>query len=281
MSCQAFREAILEGTGGLLTPEERSPPSQLHSSHLVECPACRAFAAQQERTVQQVVKGLRLLAEADAGAEAPEAVEAHLLAAFEVQRTVLVGPPNGWWGARGRRPFFLVGSAVAALLLLASLPLVERLRPSGRHVSSLPTLGTVRHGTPTPLGESPRLIVSTGEDGRQAQPSRSVRREQRSTAVMPPPKAPVPGQLAGGKAARREDLEPDEEWVTDFIPLNAGQSLFPIERGRMIRTVVPRSLLGTFGLSVHPDWAMVPIKADIVIGEDGAAQAVRFVRNEP
>ena len=78
-----------------------------------------------------------------------------------------------------------------------------------------------------------------------------------------------------------EAEEADEELVTDFFPLYAGQQLVPLERGRLIRTLVPRSLLGTLGLPVHPDWAIFPIKADVVVGEDGTARAVRFVREEP
>ena len=73
----------------------------------------------------------------------------------------------------------------------------------------------------------------------------------------------------------------DEEVLTDFFPLYAGQQLAPLERGRLIRTLVPRSLLGTLGLPVHPDWAIFPIKAEVVVGEDGTARAVRFVREEP
>jgi hypothetical protein len=51
-----------------------------------------------------------------------------------------------------------------------------------------------------------------------------------------------------------------------------------MERGQLIRVSVPRSMLGSFGFTVNPERAMVPVKADLLVGEDGMARAIRFIK---
>jgi hypothetical protein len=70
----------------------------------------------------------------------------------------------------------------------------------------------------------------------------------------------------------------DSEYATDFFPLTYGGDQKPIERGEMIRVQMPRSALIAFGLPVNVERADVPVKADLLVGEDGLARAIRFVR---
>ena len=67
------------------------------------------------------------------------------------------------------------------------------------------------------------------------------------------------------------------ELVTEFFPL--GYSNVPARSGYVVRMQVPRSALASFGIA--PTGSDVPpsgILADVVIGDDGLARAVRFVR---
>jgi hypothetical protein len=70
----------------------------------------------------------------------------------------------------------------------------------------------------------------------------------------------------------------DSEYETDFFPLSYGGDQKPMESGEVIRVQMPRSALIAFGLPVSIERADVPVKADLLIGEDGLAQAIRFVR---
>ena len=45
----------------------------------------------------------------------------------------------------------------------------------------------------------------------------------------------------------------------------------PIERGRVVRVRLPRAALAAFGLPVNEQQAEQPIRADVVLGEDGLA----------
>jgi hypothetical protein len=51
----------------------------------------------------------------------------------------------------------------------------------------------------------------------------------------------------------------------------------PFEYGAVIRVELPRSALVKVGLPVNEDRFPEPVKADVLIGQDGVARAVRFV----
>ena len=69
-----------------------------------------------------------------------------------------------------------------------------------------------------------------------------------------------------------------ESEYTDFFPLSYGGDQKPMESGEVIRVQMPRSALIAFGLPVNVERADVPVKADLLVGEDGLARAIRFVR---
>src|SRR5688572_26396870 len=80
--------------------------------------------------------------------------------------------------------------------------------------------------------------------------------------------------------ARPATLASDGELVTAFYPLE--YSMVPMSSSRLIRMEVPLSALAAFGLS---DAAEKPgptvsnaLLADVLVGDDGLARAVRFVR---
>jgi hypothetical protein len=68
------------------------------------------------------------------------------------------------------------------------------------------------------------------------------------------------------------------EVATDFFPL--AYSNVPAPNGRLVRLEVPRAALGSFGVAsfAAPDDASSTVLADVVVGNDGLARAVRFVR---
>jgi hypothetical protein len=69
------------------------------------------------------------------------------------------------------------------------------------------------------------------------------------------------------------------EVTTDFMPLDYGS--VPATSVQMIRLAVPRSALAAFGLTpLEPlDHASTDtVLADVLVGDDGLARAVRFVR---
>ncbi len=76
---------------------------------------------------------------------------------------------------------------------------------------------------------------------------------------------------------------PKPEMVTRFFPLT--YSNLPVSNAQLVRVRVPRAALASFGLapidipasSAGGEQATVP--ADVLVGEDGVARAIRFVTN--
>jgi len=70
----------------------------------------------------------------------------------------------------------------------------------------------------------------------------------------------------------------DTEIATDFIPLMNKETLAQMDGGQVMRVELPRSALMSFGLPMDMERASERIKADVVVGNDGLARAIRFVR---
>jgi len=67
------------------------------------------------------------------------------------------------------------------------------------------------------------------------------------------------------------------ELVTEFFPLT--YSNVPARGGYVVRMRVPRSALASFGIApISNDVPPSGVLADVVVGDDGLARAVRFVR---
>lgn len=67
------------------------------------------------------------------------------------------------------------------------------------------------------------------------------------------------------------------ELVTEFFPLT--YSNVPARGGYVVRMQVPRSALESFGAATFASDTLSPnVLADVVVGNDGLARAVRFVR---
>jgi hypothetical protein len=62
-----------------------------------------------------------------------------------------------------------------------------------------------------------------------------------------------------------------------FIPLPNVERFGPNDAVNMVRMEVPRSAMLELGFSVSPDRASEAVEADVLLGSDGLARAVRFL----
>jgi hypothetical protein len=62
-----------------------------------------------------------------------------------------------------------------------------------------------------------------------------------------------------------------------FIPLPNTQRLDPNEDVNVVRVEVPRSAMMAVGLAVSADSVSELVEADVMLGQDGVARAIRFV----
>jgi hypothetical protein len=100
--------------------------------------------------------------------------------------------------------------------------------------------------------------------GRGRQPRTPVAQEGAEAAVMDW-SAVLPAEMAGEAAAG------------DFIPLPNADRLPQAEDLNVVRVEVPRSAMIALGYAVPAERASERVRADVVMGSDGLARAVRFL----
>jgi hypothetical protein len=85
-------------------------------------------------------------------------------------------------------------------------------------------------------------------------------------------------QSIGDRSPQVDAPVVSRELVTEFFPLT--YSNVPTRGGYVVRMQVPRSALASFGaaLATGADRSSPSVLADVVIGDDGLARAVRFVQ---
>jgi hypothetical protein len=88
------------------------------------------------------------------------------------------------------------------------------------------------------------------------------------SAVPPAPKL---------RPARRVTRQP-REIVTEFFPLLDVAP--PFERGELLRVTVPASTMRRVGLPVNEERLSERVYADVLVGQEGLARAIRFVSYE-
>jgi len=85
---------------------------------------------------------------------------------------------------------------------------------------------------------------------------------------------PVPKAAPKARPVKRQP----REIVTQFFPLLDGAP--PFERGELLRVTVPASTMRQVGLPVNEDRLGDRVYADVLVGQEGLARAIRFVSYE-
>lgn len=249
MNCQDFEITILSMARAQLL--EASARRQA-LAHIAQCPACAdRFAEQQALTaaVRATAKSLR-----DEGASAQ--VEQSLRAAFRKQANA--APARGFAPTRARQWPKQALMAVAAALLLIFLAGVIR---QWSMVDRIQKVAEVRPTPQTPLAAS----------------------DQKSP--LPAAPHPEPETMRHFVAKRRQTRHPvqrsvenGEEVTTDFFALADENELVPLESGQVLRIKLPGSTLISMGFPITAESASQNVLADLLVGQDGQARAIRFVR---
>ena len=69
-----------------------------------------------------------------------------------------------------------------------------------------------------------------------------------------------------------------DEIATDFLPLTFTADSTAPESGHLVRVTSPRSALLAMGLPMNAERAGELVRADVFIGDDGLARAIRFIQ---
>jgi len=253
MNCSESQSVLSE-----LARDQMMDASQRQSAlaHAVSCGNC----ARGLDDARALTGGLRQLASVDAQEQAPARVEASLIAAFRERHSASRPVPVNAPAASRRWLYIAVGVAAAAVIaLLISLIATQTRSAETTAPQEARTQKEAPDGVqvPSPAPSPEKHLVP-------ANPKRGVR------PIKPVIKSTPPAP----KNAPRGDVE----IATDFFPLVNRESLNQLDSGQLVRVELPRSALMSFGLPMNMERAGERIKADVVVGEDGLARAIRFVR---
>jgi hypothetical protein len=252
MNCQRFEDVVNDIAREQIIDAAARAEALRHSEGCERC----TERLEDERALTLQLRGL---AENMESAGAPERIEARLLAAFdEFAFTQFPALPAA---ARQHRLPYLIGAIAACLLIVLGLFSIHWSAPA--HRATQPPLVAARESTKSAgiTITSPPPIISQKPAGPAVSSRKFSPRHEDAASV----KAPV------AKTA-------NTEIATDFLPLTYGAATNLEEGGRMVRVELPHSAMATFGLPVNMDRANERVKADVLLGVDGLAHAIRFVR---
>jgi len=278
MNCREF-EGRLPDLAGAPSRKESFCAEALRHANV--CPRC-AIRLADERAL---AAGLRGLASGARLETAPVYIEEALLTKFcelgrerdelPIPLPEIRSPQPAWWKAPG-----YVGLAASALLLLGWALLQFTWEAGVDKAQALPA-----HKPATSSEKKPAALLKVMPEPS----SKPVRKPNRPVTTRPPhattPIAEVQVQYAARPSGRSEhrlreaksaSSDPIE---TEFLPFMAAGPQFPSEQRQFVRVKLPRSALQVFGLPMNMERAREPVQADGLLGEDGRALAVRFVRD--
>ena len=90
------------------------------------------------------------------------------------------------------------------------------------------------------------------------------------------PNEPVKRQVRRKRRPRSEAVQASQP-VADFVALPSAPPLDAAEGGSIVRVTLPRSAMRSFGIAVDDIESPGRVTADVMVGSDGMARAVRFV----
>jgi len=249
MNCYEFDLAVLALARSRLMDAAQREQGLAHAASCVRCDrrlaAERALFAAVSATVSELARE-----------EAPARVEARLLEAFHEHTMAAPLAMTGTVRTDNSSLRWRLAAVAATILLLASASAIFWLYSNSLHREREPQ--PISAGPAIQQGpQSPPVERDAAEDNASAQVHREVHR----------------------RILRRKSIAP--EVVTEFYPLMEAADLEDFDSplaAQVVRVELPASALAAAGLSVGSEISNEPVKADVLLGHDGLARAIRFVR---
>jgi hypothetical protein len=255
MNCQRFTDVVGELARGQMMEADVRTDALVHSDACEKC-------AERLSHEQALTRAFYALSEQLQTRQAPDELEFELRKAFREQHA----SPSTVSVATSSRRYWL--AVAAAILLVVGSLVVMRLR-SDQPAPSQPQVASQESNAGPQKSPAPEKDVAASS-GRE--PQREVQPKNRRRHMA--------------SARRNPRSRPEEavatnhvgEIATEFIPLSYSSGLSLQDGGQIVRVELPRSALVKFGLPVNTERLNEKVKADVWLGVDGLAHAIRFVQ---
>ena len=242
MNCHDYQDLILDLARNQADIEQ-VPGAR---AHLEACPLCASRLQQQRALTAE----LRALAATTADAKPTDTLERRLLESFIKQHS---GRSGATLAAGRARRWMPMAAAVAIAIGAITWWYVSGSRPTGHLTEtapSAPTAGVLPAAAPTEIARD-----ITKNPAAEVAPNNS----QAQTRTVPASRALRILQPAG------------------FAPLPGTATLPSFESGEIVRMEIPLASLPAYGIEIPADAGNRPVQADLLVGQDGKARAIRLV----
>jgi hypothetical protein len=272
MTCEEFERIVTDLACEFLIEAASRKRALAHAQACLRC----AARLQQERAL---TAALNEVASAEI-AQAPARTKAALLAAFGQQTAAGVVAPLVLTNRPSRRRSRGMMAAAAAVMLAAILVALQLLHQQSKVESLTGAEPAVAGALSSPSSLSQPGDVSSQSSSK----SKDMKAEKQTPSALdkedqiPPPRTTRRRMRAIFSPVLAGATKPaPSETVSDFIPLTAIADSTAMHSGTVVRVEMPSSSLIAMGLPLHVERAGETVKADIVVGDDGLARAIRLV----
>lgn len=261
MNCQSFENNVTE------LARRRPLEANLLDEAMAHSESC-ATCAKRLKEQQTLTAGLRDLSGQMKSLEVPGGIETQLVEAFRqhVALPKYVQPVSRRW---------LVAAGIAAILLAVVGAISLRLSSSAVSLvrdNSTPTVDKVtqQDNSGSPTTELPAVVAVS-------YPSKPDL--QRRRGVVTKGQHLRPSKNADSTIAQKPSKSLTvAEVTTDFMPLGDTSVVNLQDGAQVVRVEMPRYAMARFGLPVNMERYDERVKADVWVGVDGLARAIRFVQ---
>ena len=302
MNCQEFLSNIDGLARGALLDARTRDAAVVHEE---SCDVCASRLADE----RALTAGLRALAATMREAETPARAESALLSAFRshAAASVTCAPSTTQPSSNvvslseraGERQWSWVKTVAVAALAAAAVALFMLVPPylsspvpskesAAKNSQSAPIQTTSDAETSAGRDETAQADDGQGvvsSEGTASTASKDVNEGEPSRALSPRRAGMRPmnvsyGTTRGASSNRGTSAESADtrEITTEFIALVQDAGFSQSEGTHLVRVELPRSALSSFGIPVNAEQSGGRVKADVLLGEDGTARAIRFVR---
>ena len=250
MRCEEFKN---------LLPQFGNADHAAVKSHTANCKQCAAYLSDE----QVLNFGLQALADSTAQAKAASAIKLELLTVFREQHKTFSAPKRlsiltlmrGWrWQLTAATAAILLGLTVVSSFWFRAEPI--RVATKKATVFPAPT---------TPV---------TNAVEKQSDIAVSSHHQEQSALK----KISAQPQRARRSKLQVEAKKMRQETATEFIPLTYATDTKALQNGTVMRVEVPRTTLIAMGLPLNERRTNEIIKAEVMMGDDGVAYAIRLLQ---
>jgi hypothetical protein len=190
--------------------------------------------------------------------------------------------------ASGRRRGspWLAAAASIAIVVGLSYVVVNRARPEGTEVRLKPDATNEVRPEATEARLKPDATNEVRPEATEARlkpdTTNEVRPEATEVRLKPDATNEVKPDVTNTKSnrgTRRPSTTTPRAGlrIEEFVALPGAIGLPTFESGRIVRVDIPVSSLPAYGVELVPDAVGSEVQADVIVGQDGQARAIRFV----